>query len=326
MTATPLDVAVRHQAYIEGVKNYEEDAFDGTAEALAILLAALLAKWGYDNVSDMPKRVLRDFAADFNKRADKLLEPFRKGFLKELREIAKVDALITSMNFAALTGKPAISPKTADMLSKIENDFIPGTGHLPAELLRDFVRSAKNQIALIIKRAYSEGWTAAQVMQAVRGTKGVNFKDGLLHRLKGQFNTVQQTLIQHVHQWLNYNFGRLFYDRYEWVSILDSRTTDICRGRHGRVYEYGKGPRPPAHYNCRSTIVGISGVEAFPVPNSFYAWLKTQPVAIQNDMLGRARAKDLRSGKLKAENLPKFDGMKKIKPSDLGKNQGKMTD
>lgn len=323
MVASALDIAVRHQAYIEGVKNHTQEEMDPTAEALAILLAALLLKWGYKQLGDMPKRVLREFTAEFNRRADKLLETFRKGFTKTLKEIAKVDALITSMNFALLTGKPAVSPNTADTWTKINNDTL-STGHLPAALLKDFVRSAKNQIALLIKRAYVEKWTPAQLLEALNGTKGKNFKDGLLHKLKNQFNTVQQTLIQHVHQWLNYNFGRLFFDYYEWVAVLDSRTTDICRHRHGHVFQYGKGPRPPAHYNCRSTIVGISGVEAFPVPNSFYAWLVTQPVAVQNDMLGRDRARQLRAGKLKAEGLPKFDGTKKIPPSDLVKYQPNM--
>lgn len=324
MTATALDVAVRHQAYIEGVKNHEAEAMDPTAEALVVLLAALLLKWGYKKISDMPKRVLREFAAEFNRRADKLLELFRKGFTKTLKEIAKLDALVTSMNFSVLTGKPAVSPNTADSWAKINNDIIPGTGHLPAALLSDFVRSTKHQIGLLIKRAYVEQWTPAQLLEALNGTKGRNFKDGLLHKIKNQWNTVQQTLIQHVRQWFNYNLGRLYYDAYEWVAVLDSRTTDICRSRHGHIYRYGSGPRPPAHYNCRSTIVGITGVEAFPVPPSFYAWIKEQPTVVQDDILGRDRGRQLRAGKLKAKELPKFDGTKKIPPTDLAKYQPRM--
>jgi SPP1 gp7 family putative phage head morphogenesis protein len=38
----------------------------------------------------------------------------------------------------------------------------------------------------------------------------------------------------------------------EWVSVLDSSTTDYCRGQDGKLYDVGSGPRPPAHYNCRS--------------------------------------------------------------------------
>jgi uncharacterized protein with gpF-like domain len=145
-------------------------------------------------------------------------------------------------------------------------------------------------------------------------------------KIKGQFETVQNTLIQHIAQWFNFNFGKLFYDHYEWVAVLDNRTTDICRSRHGHIFTYANGPRPPAHYNCRSTIVGIVGVEAFPIPNSFYAWVKQQPKSIQNDLLGKNQADKLRAGTLKAEALPKFEGNKKIAPNDLVKHQPKMTE
>lgn len=41
-------------------------------------------------------------------------------------------------------------------------------------------------------------------------------------------------------------------EQVEWVSVLDSKTSNFCRNHDGRVYKVGKGPRPPAHYNCRS--------------------------------------------------------------------------
>lgn len=38
----------------------------------------------------------------------------------------------------------------------------------------------------------------------------------------------------------------------EWVSVLDSHTTVYCRSQAGKRWPVGQGPRPPAHYNCRS--------------------------------------------------------------------------
>jgi len=55
-----------------------------------------------------------------------------------------------------------------------------------------------------------------------------------------------------------------------WVSTLDERTTDICQGLDGRVFPINEGPRPPIHFNCRSTIVPVVsswkelGIEAPP--------------------------------------------------------------
>ena len=45
--------------------------------------------------------------------------------------------------------------------------------------------------------------------------------------------------------------------RYRYVATLDSRTSPICRSLDGRSFEYGKGPTPPQHFNCRSTTVPI---------------------------------------------------------------------
>ena len=63
--------------------------------------------------------------------------------------------------------------------------------------------------------------------------------------------------------------------RQQWVNVSDMRTSDICRALTGQIRELGKpfegggwsGMRPPAHINCRSTIVPVTGpVEAKPEP------------------------------------------------------------
>ena len=50
--------------------------------------------------------------------------------------------------------------------------------------------------------------------------------------------------------------------KYRYVATLDSRTSAICRALDGREFEYGKGPMPPQHFNCRSTTVPIVDYEA----------------------------------------------------------------
>jgi phage gp29-like protein len=40
-----------------------------------------------------------------------------------------------------------------------------------------------------------------------------------------------------------------------WDSVLDDNTTQICRDRHGRRWGDGWFAPPPAHYNCRSTLI-----------------------------------------------------------------------
>ena len=49
--------------------------------------------------------------------------------------------------------------------------------------------------------------------------------------------------------------------KYRYLATLDSRTSAICRSLDGRVFEYGDGPQPPVHFNCRSTTVPIIDYE-----------------------------------------------------------------
>ena len=89
--------------------------------------------------------------------------------------------------------------------------------------------------------------------------------------------------------------------KYRYVATLDSRTSSICAALDGREFEYGKGPMPPQHFNCRSTTVPIidpdilppstiakraSADGPVPINTSYGQWLKDQPLSVQQDVLG----------------------------------------
>lgn len=92
----------------------------------------------------------------------------------------------------------------------------------------------------------------------------------------------------------------------EWVSVLDHRTTLICAKLDGTQYPVGQGIYPPRHYRCRSirlpvTIDKINKViKGVPSKkdkeNNYSVWLKRQPEAVQNEVLGVERAKLFRAG------------------------------
>ena len=50
---------------------------------------------------------------------------------------------------------------------------------------------------------------------------------------------------------------------YQYSAILDDRTTDICRGLHGKTFKAGDQPIPPMHFNCRSMLIPITIYEKF---------------------------------------------------------------
>jgi len=59
-----------------------------------------------------------------------------------------------------------------------------------------------------------------------------------------------------------YKVNREDIEYLEWVSVLDSGTTKYCEAHDGRIYRIGQGPRPKAHWGCRSIVVAlIPGVD-----------------------------------------------------------------
>jgi len=126
--------------------------------------------------------------------------------------------------------------------------------------------------------------------------------------------------------------------KYQWSATLDTRTTMICINYDGKVWLMGEGPVPPAHFNCRSSMVPVItswqefGVEAPPagtrasmngaVPDkiTYKQWLRKQPPKIQNQVLGKARADLYRSGKVRIDRFLDKD-MKVLTLKQLAKRE-----
>jgi SPP1 gp7 family putative phage head morphogenesis protein len=94
--------------------------------------------------------------------------------------------------------------------------------------------------------------------------------------------------------------------KYRYVATLDSRTSAICRALDGREFEYGKGPEPPQHFNCRSTTVAVIDYEGLgftppaegkraaqggmiPADQSYGQWLAKQSKATKAEALGKSK-------------------------------------
>jgi SPP1 gp7 family putative phage head morphogenesis protein len=118
-----------------------------------------------------------------------------------------------------------------------------------------------------------------------------------------------------------YEANQSITKRYRYIATLDGRTSPICRALDGQEFDYGKGPTPPQHFNCRSTTVPLidyEGLEITPpkpgkrrskdglVPeNQTYGqWLHNQSKETKADVLG-------------PEKVPYFNRLaRKYGPSD----------
>lgn len=70
--------------------------------------------------------------------------------------------------------------------------------------------------------------------------------------VRTSINQVANTASQQV-----YEANQDITQKYRYIATLDTRTSAICRALDGREFDYGKGPMPPQHFNCRSTTVPV---------------------------------------------------------------------
>lgn len=213
----------------------------------------------------------------------------------------------------------APAPAVLDALVKRR----PFQGRLLKDWYDSLETSTRAKVRSTVGRGIAEGRSVPDMVRDLRGRKGV---PGILDQSRREVEGVVRTATNHV----TTGAKQATYERNTdvvkgvlWVSTLDRRTTPLCVSLDGREFRVDEGPRPPAHFHCRSTVVPITksfrelgidldelpeGTRAsmdgqVPVKTTYGDWLKRQPVAIQNEVLGKHRAEWFRSGRISVDKF-----------------------
>lgn len=187
----------------------------------------------------------------------------------------------------------------------------PMQGALLKDWLDDLEPSHRSRIERALRISFAEG---ESLSSAARRLREAGLRNG--RGLEALIRTSNAHIAAQVTQ-ATIEANADIVEGVEWVAVLDSRTTDICRGRDGKIFPIDSGPRPPAHIGCRSTVRTIlKGQE--PAPRETYnQWLKRQPAAVQDDILGPARGKLFRSGKITLDRFSDAGG-RRVPLAELG--------
>lgn len=197
---------------------------------------------------------------------------------------------------------------------------------MQGRFLKDWYRAldavAQDRVRSAIRLGVIEGQTIAEISTRIRNATG---------QARRGAEMVTRTAVNHVSQVarsLTYDANADIVKGVRWVSTLDMRTSAICRARDGQVYQLGSGPRPPGHPNCRSTITPVlkswrelgidvddapEGTRAsmdgqVPASTTYSQWLKGQPAAVQDEVLGKAKGALFRRGGLSLDKFVMADG------------------
>ena len=173
--------------------------------------------------------------------------------------------------FAAVEGAPQTFSLTAPKGAMIT---LPN-GRVVEKSFRGLAESQAERFSSSVRQALLTGETTQELSRRLRGTlefgeeaktiKQLALSGGEATKIAGhQVTSIVRTSVNQVANAASqqvYEANQDITKKYRYVATLDSRTTAICRALDGREFEYGKGPKPPQHFSCRSTTVPVIDYE-----------------------------------------------------------------
>lgn len=286
-----FDIVVRRQIYIEGLKASKNAEWAATLQKLRVELANRLSGFQFDELGNATKTALRSLITDLRKIARTIFDPYLKALIDWLQRFMRVDGDL----LARVYGDAA--PEAREALETVDPDRLwalalaaplAATGTLALPFLSALLPSLYVKLERLTLQHYASHETKAALINAIAGPANTKEPQGLIRQLNAQGAAATNTIIQHLASQSNEAFAAKVAGVYEWVSVLDDRTTKICISRDGKRYIFGRGPIPPAHIGCRSTIVPVRPGDP-PTPNSFSEWLSGQSDEFVADALDGRR-------------------------------------
>lgn len=331
-----IEVITRHQVYIERFKVSEVKSFIERLNDLQVEIINVIS------LVDTPTRTqIRTLLADLRR----LELEFYSEYLEEIRNslsdfaLAETENEVQTLGNVLLTEDFEAKAASIQQLSRALNNsplyVAPNGGAIMLDtLLERYQRAEIDRLEGVVLSGYRQGQTTQQIIQRVRGTRERNYRDGIMAINAKNAESVVRTALQHTSntaRQVTWQQNQDFIIGYSIVATLDNRTSDICRSLDGNVYQIGKGPVPPFHYRCRTTTAPEldekfnflrkgatrSSINGYVKDQTFYDWLKTQPKAFQDDVLGPTRARLFRDGGLTAKRFAELQLDKNFQPLTL---------
>jgi hypothetical protein len=312
-----FDAVQRNQVLLESVKRKQNE--DDTNWLLPLILAAFVDTvngFGETDLGSVSTTKLNKGIRSIQGEISELREAFKERYF-DFAESVSIDQYKAFKSFNDGTTEEEDDSSLIPILFMEKPTF---SGDTSTALLAAWFSGVSLSVSRILKKAKNESIPTQEVIKTFRGTRPNAYKDGLLGgKLKRGLTSTLNTITQHAA--VVGALQAITSDRYRWVSVLDSRTSVICRSLSNRVFQKGKGPLPPAHANCRSTIAPYTG-GSIEEPD-YYTWLSRQPNSFQDIVLGKKRAELFRSKDMTVSRFKDLQLDKNFKPLTLKEMRAK---
>jgi len=307
------DVITRHQVYL---MRYSAGREKEAAEYIDKIFDAIRSELRNEELTELDLARLQRFLDEIQSYAEENLGELGMKILMDAEDLLSQELEWNQSMLSQFFDSVLPVSDVQAQLAVFAGVLYAGTKQVSARnMVNDYRRAKVGQIVQDIRDGVTLRERNEQILNRVE--RAAPFQ-------KKQAGVLIQTVSNHVSVQardllLQGNDG--LFDGYEWVAVLDSRTSIICAGRDGTVYPLTddpvKSPKPPAHFNCRSTITpvvksqfagtqkrtprvatGAKGQTKVRQNTTYESWLRRQPAAFQDDVLGKTRGALFRRGKL----------------------------
>ncbi|SEO13511.1 minor capsid protein [Acinetobacter sp. yr461] len=261
---TLIEVLTQHQAYLYRASSHSVNEllkiFNNESAAMLVKLRDLL-----DELNESEKLALSGgqyTTANLKELRDLISQWYAaiNTSLPEAFAISVTALAVYEANYTAkLYGGKMRKPNGEKLYAAAKKVSLVG-GALVDDLLSKFAETARQKVEYAIRDGISSGKTNQEIVQRIRGTKKLNYEDGLLTSTKSDIDRTVRTVRSHVanQAYLN-SFTQIGFEYVRLVATLDGRTSKLCASLDGAIWEI-KDPAkrvPPLHPNCRSILVPV---------------------------------------------------------------------
>lgn len=130
-------------------------------------------------------------------------------------------------------------------------------GMLIDQIFPNVSSALRKKLENTIRDGISQGQTTQQIVKRIKGTKALNYNDGILEATRKDITTEVRTARNHLaNESYSSVYNALGVEFVKFLSTLDGRTSPICVLNSDKIHPTNKPhPIPPLHRNCRSQLI-----------------------------------------------------------------------
>lgn len=326
------DTTIRHAVLLEQLKAGELDNLQNYYRKLDQILRERLTR---QELNQLSRRAYKSFLNELENDLTIVLQEMADQIEQKTTDIATYEVEFEHKNLTNNLGGKFKKIAQSVLLATLAIVPIQVAGAVSGKTIAEAIKTFPNEAERLInsiKVGVAQSKTNSEIITSIRGTKANSYTDGTLNVVRNGIDSTVKTIISHsvtVAKEGLYKANDDVVEYVQWVSTLDRRTTATCRYLDGKIFKKGEGPRPPIHYNCRSTIIPVSRLSATFTKSrasetgqvdgdiTYYEWLKQQPIAFQDQALGKTRGQLFRDGGLTSEQFAALQLDRNFKPITL---------